>query len=127
MELCDYSNIIPKGMLPIVLEAHGWIYKDSFSYLDYTLMKPDFYPTGFVLAVSKKAVIICDGSSLIKFKDEEYTEVEEMINKFGKAIIETFPQWEFEIEKEWTVMKNGEYVHSFSSFDQIAERKKLRC
>lgn len=127
MELCDYSNIIPKGMLPIVLEAHGWIYKDSISYLNYTLMKPDFYPTGFVLAVSKKAVIICDGSSLIKFKDIEYTDVEEIISKFGRAIIDTFPQWEFEIEKEWTVMKNGVYVHSFSSFDQIEERKKLRC
>ena len=127
MELCDYSNIIPKGMLPIVLEAHGWIYKDSISYLNYTLMKPDFYPTGFVLAVSKKAVIICDGSSLIKFKDIEYTDVEEIIRKFGRAIIDTFPQWEFEIEKEWTVMKNGVYVHSFSSFDQIEERKKLRC
>jgi len=127
MELCDYSNIIPKGMLPIVLEAHGWIYKDSISYLDYTLMKPDFYPSGFVLAVSKKAVIICDGSSLIKYNGNEYSDIEEMIKLHGREIIKTFPQWEFEIEKEWTVMKNGQYVHSFTSFDQITERKKLRC
>lgn len=127
MELCDYSNIIPKGMLPIVLEAHGWIYKDSISYQDYTLMKPDFYPSGFVLAVSKKAVIICDGTSLIKFNGIEYSDIEEMIELHGKDIIETFSQWEFEIEKEWTVMKNGQYVHSFTSFDQITERKKLRC
>lgn len=127
MDLCDYSNIIPKGMLPIVLEAHGWIYKDSISYLDYTLMKPDFYPSGFVLAVSKKAIIVCGGESLIKFKGNEYSDVKELIDEFGRAIIDTFPQWTFEIEKEWTVMKNGEYVHSFSSFAQIAERKKLRC
>jgi len=127
VDLCDYSNIIPKGMLPIVLEAHGWIYKDSISYLDYTLMKPDFYPSGFVLAVSKKAIIVCGGESLIKFKGNEYSDVKELIDEFGRAIIDTFPQWTFEIEKEWTVMKNGEYVHSFSSFAQIAERKKLRC
>lgn len=127
MELCDYSNIIPKGMLPIVLEAHGWIYKDSLSYLDYTLMKPDFYPSGFVLAVSKKAVIICDGDTLIRFKGIEYSDITDLINEFGKEIINTFPQWDFVIEKEWTVMKNGQYVHSFSSFDQIEERKKLRC
>jgi len=127
MDLCDYSNIIPKGMLPIVLEAHGWIYKDSLSYLDYTLMKPDFYPSGFVLALSKKAVIICDGTSLIKYNGDEYSDIEEMIEQHGKDIIETFSQWEFEIEKEWTVMKNGQYVHSFTSFDQITERKKLRC
>ena len=127
MELCDYSNIIPKGMLTIVLEAHGWIYKDSLSYLNYTLMKPDFYPSGFVLALSKKAVIICDGISLIKYNGSEYSDIEEMIEQHGKDIIETFSQWEFEIEKEWTVMKNGQYVHSFTSFDQITERKKLRC
>ena len=114
-------------MLPIVLESHGWIYKDSISYLDYTLMKPDFYPSGFVLAVSKKAVIICDGSSLIKYNGNEYSDIEEMIKLHGREIIKTFPQWEFEIEKEWTVMKNGQYVHSFTSFDQITERKKLRC
>ena len=127
MCICDYSNIIPKGILPIVLKAHGWIYSNSIDYKGFTLLKPDFYPLGFVLAVSKKAVIVCDGESLIKFKGNEYADVQEIIEQFGYNIITTFPKWEFVIEREWVIKKNGEYIHSFTSFDQIVERKKIRC
>ena len=70
--LCDYANILPTEILPVFLKSQGWLYRDSKKYKDYTLMKPDFYPVGYVLAVSMKAVIICDGETFIEYNDKQY-------------------------------------------------------
>tara|TARA_R100000742_G_C4279366_1_gene103739 strand:- start:3193 stop:3573 length:381 start_codon:yes stop_codon:yes gene_type:complete len=125
--LCDYENILPNEILPALLKSQGWLYRDSKQYKDYTLMKPDFYPVGYVLAVSMKAVIVCDGETLIEYKDKLYTDVEDMISEYGIDVISTFHSWKFLVEREWVVKKNGEYVHSFSSCYQIGKRSKLRC
>ena len=125
--LCDYTNIIPTGILPVLLKSQGWLYRDSKEYNEYTLMKPDFYPVWYVLAVSMKAVIVCDCETIIEYKNKQYTDVEDLISEYGIDVISTYPSWNFLVEREWVVKKNGKYVYSFSSFDQITERKKLRC
>tara|TARA_R100000781_G_scaffold9994_1_gene9680 strand:+ start:157 stop:585 length:429 start_codon:yes stop_codon:yes gene_type:complete len=129
--LLDNVNFIPVNTIGIVMSAFGWTHSESQNYSisgeSLTVVKPDFYPNGHVLAVSKKAVIICDGESHFEYRGKEYTDIQEIIGEFGIQIIETFPEWVFTIEKEWTIMKNGEFVHSFSSLNELRHRKKLRC
>jgi len=129
--LLDNNNFIPINTIGVVLSAFGWSHSESKNYTTseelVTIVKPDFYPNGHVLAVSKKAIIVCDGESQFEYQGKEYNDVQEIIGEFGIQIIETFPQWKFTIEKEWTIKKNGEYVHSFSSLKELRHRKKLRC
>jgi hypothetical protein len=130
--MIDNYNFLPPNTIHLLLDAFGWSYSKSNDYrnldnINMTLLRADFYPVGHVLAVSKKAVIVCDGESLIEYKDEVYEDVQELIDKFGNSVIDKFSSWKFLSEKEWTVKKNGEYVHSFSSFKDIKHRKKLRC
>ena len=129
--LLDNRNFIPLNTIGVVLSAFGWSHSESKDYSvgkeTLTIVKPDFYPAGHVLAVSKKAVIVCDGESQFEYQGKEYNDVQEIIGEFGIQIIETFPEWIFTLEKEWTIMKNGQYVHSFSSLNELRHRKKLRC
>ena len=124
--LNDNLNFTDKVNVPLFLKAFGWICKDFHTYEDLAPLKADFYPKGFVLALSKKAVILCDGESLIRYNGEEYNSFDELKAKYGKDAYLTFPDWELIEEKEWVVKKNGEWVYAFTDFSELPFRSNMK-
>tara|TARA_B100000131_G_scaffold311829_1_gene345164 strand:+ start:7857 stop:8249 length:393 start_codon:yes stop_codon:yes gene_type:complete len=124
----DEVNFIREELIKKYLEAFGWIYNGShLTWGELAATRADFYPTGFVIAVSKKAVITCEGELVFKYKGEIYEDFDDLCKKLGRKAFDTLPDWEIEVEKEWTVRKNGEWKHSFSNFVELPLRKQLRC
>ena len=57
-EINDGVNFVDKRVPPNLLKAFGWICKDFKTYDGLAPVKADFYPKGWVLALSKRAIII---------------------------------------------------------------------
>ena len=68
MSLLDNDSFIQKNIVRDVMRTFGWTLTDYIGYQEFALMRADFYPTGFVLATSKRAIITCDGESEISLE-----------------------------------------------------------
>ena len=99
-----------------------------FDTSDLVYFKPDFYPEGYILAATTKAIIICDGSSVINYRDTEFKDVSQIIETFGIEAIRDYDNWNFEQEKEWLVRKlNGQWIYSFTSVIEMKSERELKC
>jgi len=110
------------------MELSEWDVKQYKMHNGLVMLKPDFYPEGYILAYSKKAIIICDGSSVINYRGHIFNDVEELVKKYGEKILSEYQTWDFKQEKEWLIRRlNGEWVDSFSRMSGLKNRRKLRC
>ena len=127
MELNDNENFADKNLIPKVFDIFGWKLQQFKTYENLALVRADFYPVGHVLAISKKAVIVCEGKTVFDFEDGEYRDFSELFGKMGEEAYKTFPEWKIWMEKEWTIRKNGEWVLAFSNLSEMPYRKQVRC
>jgi len=127
MELKDDLNYADKRIIKTVFDIFGWNLKEVKEYDNVALIRADFYPVGYVLAISNKAIIICEGQSVFTYKNKEYNDFEELLNTIGSRAYSTFPNWQVGMEKEWTIRKNGEWIGSFSNLSDMPYRKQVRC
>jgi hypothetical protein len=127
MELQDEINYADKRLIPKVFDIFGWKLQQFKTYENLALVRADFYDVGHVLAISKKAVIVCEGISVFDYNGVEYEDFEELFNMVGEEAYATFPEWNIRIEKEWTIRKNGEWVLAFSNLSEMPYRKQVRC
>ncbi len=124
MGLLDNDSFIKANIVKDVMRTFGWSLSDYESFQDFALMRADFYPVGFVLAVSKRAVIVCDGETEIIYQKKKYYDVEELYESYGKDIISDFDEWKFTVVKEWVVKKNsGEFLTSFTTLKEMPFEK----
>lgn len=131
----DGKNFMEVGTLKIVLGQMGWIFadklsdevKDIYTSSHIVPLVPDFYKKGTVLAVSKKALILADGETEITYRDMKFTTVKDLCKHFGPSAIEDMDNWKFDVEMEWVVKKNGQWVTSFSNMYGCPFRTNIRC
>lgn len=110
------------------MNIFGWNAKNDFLiHKDMAVVRADFYPTGHVFAISKKAVIVCDGKMEIEYKGKTYTDFSELYDKYGNKAFDTFPDWDIKVEKQWTVKKNGQWCAAFTNLAEMPYRKTIRC
>ena len=89
--------------------------------------KPDFYSSGTILAFTEKAKIICMSETIVSYGDKTYTSIDSLIADNGEDSIKNFSSWKFEEEKEWVVVKDGQWLASFTTIDKFPKKTKLRC
>lgn len=124
---CDNINFTEKQLLPRLFEIFGWNLKECDECGTIAPVRADFYPVGYVLGFSKKAVIICDGESEFDYEGTTYFDFQDLYDELGDEAYATFPDWNIVIEKEWCVKKNGEWVASFSNISEMPFRTKVGC
>lgn len=109
-------------------EMKGWKIKKYEKYEDKVLFNPNFYPEEYILAYSSKAIIICDGLSVINYRGCEFNDSSTLVKKHGIEALSDYRNWDIKQEKEWLIKKlNGSWVHSFSKISGLKYRKKVRC
>jgi len=124
----DLRNFLNPSAFKIIIEQQlGWILKDFKTLNGLAVVRPDFYPNNHVLGISKKAVIVCKGKSLFSIGNKEYNSIDDAFDKLGVSILDTFEEWEWQMEKEWVIMKDGEWVGSFTILTECPFRTKIRC
>jgi len=124
----DNVNFIDKNAFLNIMNIFGWNAKDDFLiHKDMAVVRADFYPTGHVFAISKKAVIVCDGKMEIEYKGKTYTDFSELYDKYGNKAFDTFSDWDIKVEKQWTVKKNGQWCAAFTNLAEMPYRKAIRC
>lgn len=127
MDLNDNENFADENLIPKVFEIFGWNLQTFKVYQNLALVRADFYPVGHVLAISKKAVIVCEGRTVFDYKGDEYRDFDELLELVGEHAYGTFPEWNIWMEKEWTIRKNGEWVLAFSNLSEMPYRKQVKC
>mgnify|MGYP003646736745 CR=1 FL=1 len=127
MNLNDNDNFADRQLISQVFDIFGWNLQNYKTYQNLALLRADFYPIGYVLAISNKAVIVCEGASVFYYDGEEYSDFEELFNSVGKEAYGTFPKWNILVEKQWTIRKNGEWISAFSTLSEMPYRKQVRC
>ena len=125
----DLSNFIsPEAFKIIVEDQLGWLIKEYKIINGLAIVRPDFYPTDYILATSKKAIIICKGWSEFEIEGNSFTSIDMAIEKLGTRILDDFPNWVWKSEKEWVVLKgNGDWATSFTLLNECPFRTKVRC
>lgn len=110
------------------MEIFGWSLKEYKTHGNLAIIRADFYPVGFILGFSKKAIIVCDGEMLIHYNGNDYTDFEELLVQYGDGAYETFPEWEIKIEKQWAIKRlDGTWVEAFSNLVEMPYREQVRC
>ncbi len=100
---------------------------NPYIYQDVAVFKPDFYPNNHVIALAKRGYIWAKGYTIIKYKDQEFNSVEELLDTW-KYALNDFDNWNFLAEKEWVLTKDGkESLYFFDNLQAIPLRKKYRC
>ena len=127
MDLQDEIYYADKNLIPKVFDIFGWKLQTLQTYDNLALVRADFYPVGYVLAISKKAVIVCEGRTVFDYEGNEYRDFSELFEEIGQKAYSTFPDWKIWMEKEWTIRKNGEWVLAFSNLSEMPYRKQVRC
>ena len=127
MNLDDNENYAQKRLISKIFEIFGWNLQNYNTYQDLALIRADFYPVGYVLAISKKAVIVCEGNTVFDFDGLEYRDFNELYEKMGEEAYSTFPYWKIRVEKEWTIRRNGDWISAFSNLSEMPYRKQVRC
>jgi len=127
LDLKDNINFIDKGQFEALFNIFGWQVREVKTYRDWDVIRADFYPVGYVLGFSKKAIIICDGSMRVIHDGETFTDFEQMVQKYGEKAYETFPDWDVLVEKQWAIKKEGEWVAAFSNLSELPYSKQVKC
>ena len=126
--ISDNKYVLDEELFISCMEILDWDIKDYKKYQGKVLLKPDFYQAGFILASSTKAIIICDGSSVINYRDEFYEDFSDLLKKHGDLALEDYMNWHYEQEKEWLIRKfNGKFISTFSKMSQLKKRSEVRC
>ena len=133
----DNKNYMSEDVLKIILEQLGWSYTGTLTDIlrEHNLNGPivpiraDFYPIGWKLASSNKAIIICDGyKSVIHYKNERFLTGWGIYNRFGLDGLNDIENWNFEEEMEWLIKKyNGDLITSFTKLTDCPFRTTIRC
>tara|TARA_R100001443_G_scaffold116333_1_gene136464 strand:+ start:131 stop:511 length:381 start_codon:yes stop_codon:yes gene_type:complete len=111
----------------LVTKDKGWKLNQLTVLNNNVCFKPDFYSSGTILAFTEKAKIICMGETIVSYGDKTYTSIDSLIADNGEDSIKDFSSWEFKEEKEWVVLKNGQWLSSFTTIDKFPKKTKLRC
>lgn len=111
----------------LVTKDKGWKLNQLTVLNNNICFKPDFYSSGTILAFTEKAKIICMGETIVNYGDKTYTSIDSLIADNGEDSIKNFSSWEFKEEKEWVVLKNGQWLLSFTTIDKFPKKTKLRC
>ena len=127
--LKDLLNFMTEEAFKIYLqEIKGWPNITPIVIDGLAVVKPDFYPTNYVIARSNKGYIYACGETRIKYRGELFSSTEELLKKNGKEAIKDFQDWLFLEEKEWIVTKTGlDWLESFTTLDKWPKRTKYRC
>ena len=114
----------------LVFQTLGWT-PSKFLYPfnnEIVALDPNFYPVGWVVAVGKKSLIKCEGESLFYLGEKKYNNIETAITENGTDILKYINEWNWEITKEWLILKgNGEWITAFSSMYNCPFRTAIRC
>ena len=133
----DGREFMSEGALRIILKQLGWDYDNSLTDItklehnidsDIVPLRADFYPDGWTLARSNKAIIRAGGKSVIHYKNERFLSGWGIYERFGHDGLNDIENWEYEEEMEWTIVKhNGEWVTTFTHLTECPFRTKVRC
>lgn len=123
----DYKFFISPKALQIQLDVLGWKLMNPYIHENVAVFKPDFYPNNHVIALAKRGYIWAKGYTVIQYKDQEFSSVQELLGKW-KYALNDFNNWTFLAEKEWVLTKDGkESLYFFDTLQKIPMRKKYRC
>jgi len=133
----DNTYYMSEDVLRIILKQLGWTYSGSLTDIlkEHDLSGPivpvraDFYPCGWKLAQSDKALIVCDGyKSVIHYKNERFLTGWGIYDRFGHDGLNDIKNWKFEEEMEWLIKKwNGDLITSFTNLTECPFRTSIRC
>ena len=130
------NNYISNSVLKIILSQLGWDYanhledyvKEKELYEGEIPFRADFYPEGVRLASSKKAIIVSDGTTRIKYKEVVYLSPWMIFECFGQQALDDIDNWEFLEERQWLIKKvNGDWVRPFTILTECPFRTSIRC
>ena len=130
-------NYISQPALKMILSQLGWEYSDGLMdyvnehdlYEDNNIpFRADFYPEGVKLASSKKAIIIADGRTTIKYKNYTYGSPWSIVDDWGMDSLNDIENWVFLEERQWLIRKlNGDWVQPFTLLTECPFRTSIRC
>lgn len=123
----DLRNFISKDALKLMFSLNGWTETEIREIANMAVFKPDFYEHGYIIAKSKKAVIKSMGNTKVSYKGDEFDSVQDLLEKHGPHSVLDFKDWTFTEEREWVILKNGEWATSFTTLDKLPTTKKYRC
>jgi|8_EtaG_2_1085327.scaffolds.fasta_scaffold327507_1 predicted metal-dependent RNase len=124
MSISDNDSFIQRNIVKDVLKAFGWTISNYITHEDVAIIRADFYPSGHVLATSKRAIIVCDGNTEVMFKGTKFSGIKELYEFYGEKAIHNFQDWEFLMVKEWVVKRNsGEFITTFSTLKEMPTEK----
>ena len=133
----DGVEFMSEGALEIILKQLGWDYADMLTDItklehkidnDIVPLRADFYPDGWTLARSNKAIIRAFGNTTIKYKNYTYGSPWSIVNDWGNDSLNDIENWVFEEEMEWTITKfNGDWVTTFTYLTECPFRTKVKC
>jgi len=126
-EINDENNFCQPKLFNDLMNIFGWQLKEFKTVQDLAVVRADFYPVGHLLAISKKAVVICDGESEFIYNGNTYTDFNDLYSEIGDKAYNTFPDWEVIIEKQWAVKRNGQWVSAFTNIKEMPTTKQIRC
>lgn len=135
--MTEKYNFLSIDALEMILSQLGWNYSNSLNdiigeHQSYSLkripFRADFYPPGWRLAASKKAIIISDGETEIEYKGELFYSPWEIFDRFGEDSLLDINNWNFIVERQWLIRKlNGDWVKSFTLLTECPFRTVIRC
>ena len=133
----DGREFMSEGALRIILEQLGWNYDNSLTDItklehnidnDIVPLRADFYPDGWTLARSSKAIIRVGGKTIIKYKNYTYGSPWSIVDDWGNDSLNDIENWEFEEEREWTITKfDGSWITTFTYLTECPFRTKVKC
>jgi len=124
----DLKYFIGLEAFDLIMRDKGWTLSETKKINNNVCIKPDFYESGFIIAKTPKAKIICVGDTIVFYNNKEYTSIDSLIEDNGENAIDDFSSWEFREEKEWVVYKHGtEWTFSFTTLNKFPKTTKLRC
>ena len=126
--LPDLLNFINENGLEIMLDLKGWKYQSTAIIIDdLAVVKPDFYPDKHILARGKRGYIYASGSTRIKYADQEFSSVGDLLAECGQSSLDDYEEWVFLEEKEWVITNGNDWLVSFTTLDKLPKRTKYRC
>jgi hypothetical protein len=136
--LVDGKDFLSEGALRIILEQLGWKYSEGLKDIvkgehdiegDVLPLRADFYPIGWKLAQSTKAIIVCDGGfTSINYRGKDFVSPWEIYDTFGAESLDDIQNWIFREEKEWLIKKlDGSWIGTFTYLTECPFRTKVRC
>ena len=110
------------------MKIFGWEVKQDYMTHDgLAIVRADFYPVGHIFAYSSRAIIVCDGEMQIIYDGLTFTDFSQLVEVYGNDAINTFPEWEIKIEKQWAIKKAGKWVSAFTNLSEMPYRTNVRC